>query len=139
MKLLLYSDGGSRGNPGPSAYGFLICSAEGAILNKGSRFLGTLTNNEAEYRGLIAVLDEALKMGGSDVTITMDSELVVKQVRGEYRMKAENLLPLLQQVRGRLDKFSSYQIRHVRREDPIIQKADRLVNEELDVCTLRIK
>lgn len=139
MKLLLYSDGGSRGNPGPAAYGFLILSTEGAVLKKGSRFLGAMTNNEAEYRGLIAVLDEALKMGGTDVTITMDSELVVKQVRGEYRMKAENLLPLLQQVKERLAKLSTYQIRHVRREDPTIQKADRLVNEELDICTLKIK
>jgi ribonuclease HI len=139
MKLLLHSDGGSRGNPGPAAYGFLISSTEGAILKKGSRFLGTMTNNEAEYRGLIAVLDEALKLGGTDVSIAMDSELVVKQVRGEYRMKAENLFPLLQQVKERLNKFSSYQIRHVRREDPMIQKADGLVNEELDICTLRIK
>jgi ribonuclease HI len=139
MKLLLYSDGGSRGNPGPAAYGFIISSTEGAMLKKGSRFLGTMTNNEAEYRGLIAVLDEALKMGGTDITITMDSELVVKQVKGEYRMKAENLLPLMQQVREQLKKFSSYQIRHVRREDPTIQKADSLVNEELDICTLRIK
>jgi ribonuclease HI len=139
MKLLLYSDGGSRGNPGPAAYGFIISSTEGAMLKKGSRFLGTMTNNEAEYRGLIAVLDEALKMGGTDITITMDSELVVKQVKGEYRIKAENLLPLMQQVREKIKKFNSYQIKHVRREDPTIQKADSLVNEELDICTLKIK
>ena len=135
MKLHLYSDGGSRGNPGLAAYGFLIFDDGHQLLKKGSRYLGVASNNEAEYRGLLAVLKEAISLGATDVVIRMDSELVVRQVIGQYDVKAENLRPLRKEVVDLLSKFSSYDIKHVRREDLNIVQADRLVNEKLDICT----
>lgn len=139
MKLLLYSDGGSRGNPGPAAFAFLVCSIDGNVLRQGAKFLGVMTNNEAEYLGLLAALQVARQMEGDEVIVTMDSELVVKQVRGEYRMKAANLAPLLEEVRKLSQEFRSFQIRHVRREDPMISRADALVNQELDICTRGVR
>jgi len=138
-KFKLYSDGGSRGNPGKAAYAFMVCTEDDKVVKKGSRFLGTMTNNEAEYRGLIAALKEAKELGATDVSITMDSELVVKQVRGEYQMKAENLRPLLEEVRSVLDQFPRHEIRNVPRENPMIAKADQMVNEELDLMSQRTK
>ncbi|MFA5311852.1 MAG: aspartate 1-decarboxylase [Methanomassiliicoccales archaeon] len=138
-RLRLYSDGGSRGNPGKAAYAFLICSEDDKIVKKGSRFLGTMTNNEAEYHGLIAALKEAVSMGATHVSVTMDSELVVKQVKGEYRMKAENLRPLLDEARDLLKHFAGHDIRNVPRENEMISKADELVNEELDLMSQKTK
>lgn len=138
-KFRLYSDGGSRGNPGKAAYAFLICTEDDKIIKKGSRFLGVMTNNEAEYHGLIAALKEAKGLGATDVSVTMDSELVVKQVKGEYQMKAENLRPLLGEARDLLGQFANHQIRNVPRENPMISKADELVNEELDLMSQRTK
>ncbi|MCE5296768.1 MAG: ribonuclease HI family protein [Euryarchaeota archaeon] len=138
-KLKLYSDGGSRGNPGKAAYAFLICSEDDKIVKKGSRFLGTMTNNEAEYHGLIAALKEARSMGATHVSVTMDSELVVKQVKGEYRMKADNLRPLLDEARALLGQFIGHDIRNVPRENEMISKADDLVNEELDLMSQKTK
>ncbi|OPY31387.1 MAG: Ribonuclease HI [Methanomassiliicoccales archaeon PtaU1.Bin124] len=137
MKLMLYSDGGSRGNPGPAAYAFIACDEQGKVLKQGSRYLGVMTNNEAEYLGLLAALQAAESLQADQVTMTMDSELVVKQVRGEYRMKAGNLAPLLQEARNIIAKFSEFKIQHVPRENPMISKADRMVNEELDICSSR--
>jgi len=137
MKLLLYSDGGSRGNPGPAAYAFIATDEEGKVLKKGARYLGVMTNNEAEYLGLLAALQTAESLQATSIVMTMDSELVVKQVRGEYRMKAEHLAPLLKEVRNLISKFSEFRIQHVRREHPMIVQADKMVNEELDVCTKR--
>jgi L-aspartate-alpha-decarboxylase len=138
-KFKLYSDGGSRGNPGKAAYAFLICTEDDKVVKKGSRFLGVMTNNEAEYHGLIAALKEAKELGATDVSVTMDSELVVKQVKGEYQMKAENLRPLLGEARDILAQFANHQIRNVPRENPMITKADELVNEELDLMSQRTK
>jgi len=95
-------------------------------------YIGTATNNEAEYRGLIAALSQAKAMGADEIAITMDSELIVKQMTGEYRIKAENLIPLAEEARWRLSEFKSTSITHARRDDPMISKTDRLVNEELD-------
>jgi ribonuclease HI len=135
MKLLLFSDGGSRGNPGPAAFAFIVCEEDGKVLKQGARFLGVMTNNEAEYLGLLAALQTAESLQADQVVMTMDSELVVKQVRGEYRMKAENLAPLLQEARKIIAKFPEFKIQHARREHPMIVKADEMVNDELDTCT----
>ena len=137
MKILLFSDGGSRGNPGPAAYAFIATDEQGNVLKKGARYLGVMTNNEAEYLGLLAALQAARSLNATGVVMTMDSELVVKQVRGEYRMKAEHLAPLLKEVRDLVSTFSEFRIQHVRREHPMIVQADKMVNEELDICTKR--
>lgn len=128
----VYSDGGARGNPGPAAFAFIICSEDGRVLKESEMYIGTATNNEAEYRGLIAALSQAKAMGADEIAITMDSELIVKQMTGEYRIKAENLIPLAEEARWRLSEFKSTSITHARRDDPMISKTDRLVNEELD-------
>lgn len=137
MKLLLFSDGGSRGNPGPAAYAFIATDEQGKVLKKGARYVGVMTNNEAEYLGLLAALQAAVSLNATSVVMTMDSELVVRQVTGEYRMKAEHLAPLLKEVRDLVPKFAEFRIQHVRRDNPMIAQADKMVNEELDVCTKR--
>ncbi|MGD0057138.1 MAG: ribonuclease HI family protein [Methanomassiliicoccales archaeon] len=128
----VYSDGGARGNPGPAAFAYLICSEDGRVLKESEAYIGSATNNEAEYRGLISALSQAKTMGADEITITMDSELIVKQMRGEYRIKAENLVPLAEEARWRLSEFKSVSITHAKRNDSMISRTDLLVNEELD-------
>ena len=84
---MIFSDGGARGNPGPAAIAFVILSSEGKVLMKNSRFVGAHTNNQAEYEALIAALESAIELHAEDVTFYLDSELVTKQVIGEYRVK----------------------------------------------------
>jgi ribonuclease HI len=132
MKLHLFTDAGSRGNPGPSAYAVVICSEDGKVLHEHARFIGVGTNNEAEYKAMVAGLEEVRRMGADDVEITSDSELMVKQVNGQYRMKAENLRPLLEQVRDLMSSFQTARMNHARREHPMIVRADALLNQELD-------
>jgi hypothetical protein len=88
MKFQLYTDGGSRGNPGPSAYAYIICDGSGREVASRSDYLGIGTNNEAEYRGLLNGLKEVLERGGTEVEVFMDSELVINQLKGRYRVKA---------------------------------------------------
>jgi ribonuclease HI len=137
MKLTIFSDGGSRGNPGPAAFAYLVCDSEGSIVKKGARYLGRMTNNEAEYHGLLAGIEAALQLGADQVEIVMDSELVVNHILGRYSVKATNLRPLYEQALVDLSRFGTYCIRHVPRENPMIKQADALVNQELDICTLR--
>jgi ribonuclease HI len=136
MKLTIFSDGGSRGNPGPAAFAYLVCDSEGSIVKKGARYLGRMTNNEAEYHGLLAGIETALQLGADQVEIVMDSELVVNHILGRYSVKAANLRPLYEQALVDLSRFGTYHIRHVPRENPMIKQADALVNQELDICTL---
>jgi ribonuclease HI len=137
MKLTIFTDGGSRGNPGPAAYAYLICNSEGSIVKKGARYLGRMTNNEAEYRGLLAGIEAAHQLGADQVEIVMDSELVVNHILGRYSVKAANLRPLYEEALVELSRFGTYRIKHVPRENPMIKQADTLVNQELDICTLR--
>jgi ribonuclease HI len=132
MKLRVYTDGGSRGNPGPSAFAFLLVGEDGKVLLRKSRYLGEGTNNEAEYQGLIAGLQAALEMGADEVEVVMDSELVVRQIEGSYSVKSEKLRPLFEQASGLLGRFREARISHTPRENPMITTADSLVNEELD-------
>lgn len=128
----IFTDAGSRGNPGPSAFAVVICSETGEKILEFSRFLGERTNNEAEYHGLLAALEEAKKMGADEVEIISDSELMIKQLTGKYRIKSENLLPLAKRAKDLMGEFKSVELSHSRRDHPLIRKADRLVNEELD-------
>ncbi len=132
MKVFVYTDGGSRGNPGPSAYGVILTNEDGKLIRQSSRFLGDGTNNEAEYRGLIAGLNLALEVGADEVEVIMDSQLVVHHVDGSYRLKAEHLRPLLDEAMSLLKRFRSSKVVYRGRENPMTTRADELVNQELD-------
>ncbi|OGY31597.1 MAG: hypothetical protein A3C02_04720 [Candidatus Andersenbacteria bacterium RIFCSPHIGHO2_02_FULL_45_11] len=125
----LFTDGGARGNPGPAAIGFVLSGiGNAAILYK--EYIGKGTNNQAEYRALLAGITRAKKEGVEDLMCYLDSELVVKQVRGEYRVKNEELKLLLADIKKLLPKFRSISFEHVPRAKNAA--ADKLVNEALD-------
>lgn len=123
-------DGGSRGNPGLAAWGVAVLDASGECTEGHSGLLGHATNNVAEYHGLLEALKLAGSRGAEEVEILADSELVVRQIRGEYRVKHPHLKPLYRQAIQRIGEFRSFRIRHVRREEN--RDADRLVNVALD-------
>lgn len=127
-RAVIYADGGSRGNPGEAAYG-LVIQRGGRTMRMG-RALGVATNNEAEYQGLLAGLDWAIKEGITDLTLFTDSELVVQQVSGKYKVKHPNLKPLFLQALERKKKIRKFKICHIRREHNA--EADALVNQVLD-------
>ena len=131
--LRLRVDGGSRGNPGPGAIGAVLEDSDGRVLETVSRVIGVCTNNVAEYRALLAGLEIAQKAGAQELEVLADSELLVKQVRGEYRVKNAGLKPLHEEAMGRLRQFRRVSVRHVRREENA--EADRLVNKALDEAT----
>jgi ribonuclease HI len=137
MKLKLFTDGGSRGNPGPSAFAFIIMSEDGKTIFEKAHFLGNATNNEAEYNGLLAGLAAVKEKGADEIEVTMDSELVVKQMQGLYSVKSPNLIPLHREARLRFSSFKRPVILHAPREHPVITRADALLNEELDLRTKR--
>jgi len=126
---VIYVDGGSRGNPGPAGAGAVI-KVDNEIEATISKFLGTATNNVAEYTGLVLALEKAFDLGIKQVDVYMDSELVVKQMKGIYRVKNEKLIPLFVKARALASKFPSFKISHVRREHNTV--ADRLANEAMD-------
>jgi ribonuclease HI len=132
-RLRLRVDGGSRGNPGPGAIGAVLEDTEGRVLDTVSRVIGVCTNNVAEYRALLAGLEIAQQAGAEELEVLADSELLVKQVRGEYKVKNEGLKPLHSEALVRLRQFGRVSIRHVRREENA--EADRLVNKALDEAT----
>ena len=126
----LYADGGSRGNPGPAASGAVLVDGGGEVLESHGEFLGVTTNNVAEWRALLIGLQAAIDRGIRRLAVRLDSELVVKQLSGAYRVKHEGLQPLYQQARTLLRRFEHVDVRHVpRRENKL---ADRLVNDVLD-------
>lgn len=129
-RVRIWIDGGSRGNPGPSAIGVVIEDAQGVVLDTVSRVIGNATNNVAEYRALLAALERAERMGAEEVEVASDSELLVKQMRGEYRVKNEGLVPLHAEARARAAGLGRFAIRHVPREENT--RADGLVNQALD-------
>lgn len=128
-KLRVNVDGGARGNPGPAAIGAVIRSGEEVVAEVSER-IGEATNNVAEYRALIAGIARASELGGTELELIGDSELVVRQVRGEYKVKNAGIKPLHAQVLEALDSFDSWTIEHVPREDNA--EADALVNQALD-------
>jgi ribonuclease HI len=123
-------DGGSRGNPGPASYGVIIRDGRGGIVAKLKKYIGRMTNNVAEYYGLIAALDYAESHGVRAIRIESDSELLVKQMRGQYKVKSEDLRPLFERAQKMSKAFDSFRIEHVYREQN--READALANEALD-------
>ena len=130
IEATLFTDGGSRGNPGPAASGAVLVAPDGRILHEVGHFLGIATNNVAEWTALRLGLEAALEHGVASLAVRMDSELVVKQLSGEYRVKHPDLQPLHARVRSLLRKFSHVDIAHVRRENNKL--ADAVVNRVLD-------
>ena len=131
MQALIYIDGGARGNPGPAAAGVCITTPDGTIaLHEAGYWLGNLTNNEAEYQGLLHALKAAAELGFESIHVRSDSELMVKQIKGEYRVKAANLKPLFTTAKERFAKFPNWSIEHVRRDKN--KRADQLANMAMD-------
>jgi ribonuclease HI len=129
-RLVANVDGGARGNPGPAAIGVVISDGEGNLLEEHAERIGETTNNVAEYRALLRGIERAAALGASELELIADSELVVRQVRGEYKVKEATLRGLHEQVRLALEVFDRWTIRHVRRDQNA--EADRLVNMALD-------
>jgi ribonuclease HI len=127
----LRTDGGARGNPGPGGAGFVLEDESGATVRSGGRFLGCVTNNNAEYEALIWGLETALDEGVRRLRVCADSELVVKQVNGLYRVKNEGLRPLWAKARSLIGRFESVEVVHVRREQNAA--ADDLANQAMDI------
>jgi ribonuclease HI len=123
-------DGGSRGNPGPAAIAAVVQDGNGEIVEERSEAIGTATNNVAEYRALLLGIERAAALGARRLELIGDSELIVRQVNGEYKVKDDALRELHRQVHDALQGFEKWSIRHVRRDENA--EADRLVNETLD-------
>jgi ribonuclease HI len=126
----LFTDGGARGNPGPAAYGYVLEDDDGEVLAAEGVAIGTATNNVAEYSGLVAGLAKAIDLGVVTLEVVSDSELMVKQMRGEYRVKNEALRSLFTEANGLARQLGRVEYRHVKRAHN--ELADRLVNEALD-------
>ena len=123
-------DGGSRGNPGPASYGVVVRNERGEIVAKLKKYIGRMTNNVAEYYGLIAALDYAQSHGVRALRVESDSELLVRQMRGHYKVKSPDLRPLFERAKKMSQTFESFRIDHVYREQNA--EADALANEALD-------
>jgi ribonuclease HI len=129
--VIIYTDGGSRGNPGPSASGFVIMDEVERVLHEGGMYLGITTNNVAEYHGVSLALEKALAMGARTVDVRMDSLLVVNQMNGMYQIKIRELWPIHEHIKELMGKFDKVTFSHVRRE--FNQLADGMVNKILNV------
>ena len=123
-------DGGARGNPGPAGYGVVLEDESGKRVESLSEYLGPQTNNFAEYSGLVAALEYGVKHGYDAIKIRSDSELLVKQIKGEYKVRSEALFDIYREAKELIRKYKSFQIRHVYREQN--READRLANLAMD-------
>jgi ribonuclease HI len=132
-KLTVHVDGASRGNPGPAAIGVVMRDENGATAVRLSSYIGRTTNNQAEYTALIAALEEASRLGADRVDIRTDSQLMVEQIRGRYKVRNANIKPLFEEVTRLLSAFKGYGILHIPREQN--SEADALANEALDKLT----
>ena len=131
MELILHTDGGSRGNPGPSAIGGVLYNKDHAIIATFSTKIQDTTNNVAEYLALIKGLDLAQEHNAEILHVHMDSELIIRQLEGKYKVKAEHLLPYFQEAKAKISSFQAT-FTHVPRENPYQARADALVNQALD-------
>jgi ribonuclease HI len=129
-KLTIFTDGGARGNPGPAGIGCVIFNEQGEVLAEISKYIGEATNNQAEYQALIVGLAKAEELGGREIEVFLDSELVVKQMNREYRVKDKDLAPLFVKVYNATLGFKKIVFKHIRREKN--ELADKLVNLALD-------
>lgn len=128
--VVIFTDGGSRGNPGPAGTGVVIKDQDGAILYAVGEYIGETTNNVAEYKALIRALEQAVKLGATELQINMDSELIVKQMLGQYKIKEPGLQVLAAEVIKLKNNFANVSFKHIKRE--YNQEADKLVNQALD-------
>lgn len=128
--IMAHCDGGARGNPGPAGYGALIQDASGKVLARLSEFLGIRTNNFAEYSGLLGCLQFALENGYTRLRVVSDSELMVKQIQGKYKVNSPDLKPLWQEAKSRIARLEGFEISHALRHKN--KDADRLANEAMD-------
>ena len=132
MDLMIYTDGAARGNPGKAAIGFSIYSTKGKRLTESSTYIGTATNNIAEYRAIIAALTAAHSLSHGAITCHSDSQLVISQLKGAWKVKQQHIKNLCAQVKRLEQQFSSVSYCHVPRENPHIMRVDRMINRELD-------
>jgi len=130
VRATLFTDGGARGNPGPAAYAYVLEAEDGTVLDARGEAIGVATNNVAEYRALVAGLERAAEAGVRELEVVSDSELLVKQMRGEYKVKNSALQDLVLDASRHARRLDTVTYRHVRREHN--ELADRLVNEALD-------
>jgi ribonuclease HI/probable phosphoglycerate mutase len=128
--LTLFTDGACRGNPGQGGAGAVLVSGDGQVISTAKKYLGHCTNNIAEYRALILGLEEALKQRPAGLFVYLDSELLVRQIQGVYRVKNPALQPLMAEVKDLLARFGAWQVGHVPRSENA--RADRLANEAID-------
>ena len=133
-KLTIYVDGGSRGNPGPAGVGVVILDNSGKKIKEFGKYIGETTNNIAEYNALLYGLEEALILRADDVKLNLDSELVAKQLSGDYRVKDANIRPLFERALNMLKGFKSFEVRHIEREKN--KEADKLVNKAINLASL---
>ncbi|GFP37530.1 ribonuclease HI [Candidatus Hakubella thermalkaliphila] len=129
-RVVIYLDGGARGNPGPAGTGYLIFDEEGRLLAREGRYIGFTTNNVAEYTALVQALDRARGFEAQEIAIRSDSELVVRQLNRSYKVRDKKLKPLNERVRILLYPYRKVEIQHVPREEN--READELVNQAID-------
>jgi ribonuclease HI len=129
-KIVVHVDGGARGNPGPAAVGAVASAPDGESLLERGEYIGEATNNVAEYRAVLLGLELAQELGAREVEVVNDSELVARQIGGQYKVKHAGLKPLFLETMGKLREFDQWSVRNVRRESN--ERADELVNEALD-------
>ncbi|NBV50304.1 reverse transcriptase-like protein [bacterium] len=129
MRMVLFCDGASRGNPGPGAYGFVLMAQEEIVFSQGAR-MGVVTNNVAEYEGLLKGLEKSIELGADEIEVRSDSQLLVRQLLGEYKVKAPHIIPLVLKAKKLLAHFKKVDIQHIRREQNTL--ADALCNQALD-------
>jgi ribonuclease HI len=129
-RMIIYTDGGARGNPGPAGAGVVFYNEQGKIVKKISKYIGKATNNQAEYKALILGLKEAINLKPFLVDFFLDSELLVRQIQGQYRVKNNKLKVLHQEAKELINKFEKINFNHTVREDNIL--ADKLVNKAID-------
>ena len=130
-KAIIFTDGAAEPNPGPAAIGAIIKDGKGRLITSISRHIGTTTNNQAEYRAIIAALEKAIKLGATHVEVNSDSELAVRQINGRYRVKNAALRPLYQQVKQLQSLLEGFTITHIPREQNT--EADKLTSAALDL------
>jgi len=130
-KIIAYTDGASRGNPGPAAAGFILINTSGTQLQASAFCLGHTTNNVAEYTAICKALNAAKQIGAKQITVFSDSELLVKQINGEYRVKSDRIRPLFRQAVDLLGEFENWKVQHITREKN--KEVDKLVNRSLDL------
>lgn len=133
-RIEIYIDGGSRGNPGPAGIGVVILDERGKKIKDIAKYIGETTNNVAEYNALLYGLEEVLIIRADEILINMDSELVAKQLSGDYRVKDSNIKPLFERALNMLKSFKSFEIKHIEREKN--KEADKLVNKAINLASL---